>query len=127
HLAPLGRRPRLCPLPPLFALPTHFLLPLLRPYLPLPIHRQPLHALLPPLAPHIRPGAPLHSGDTALPQKPRRPRAARLQRCLVSFLRLVLSHSLFPALARWWGIRKAGKVARFGEQGYAVVYFLVVG
>ncbi|KAJ7870718.1 hypothetical protein B0H13DRAFT_2061554, partial [Mycena leptocephala] len=113
----------------------HFLLPLLRPYLPLPIHRQPLHALLPPLAPHIRPGAPLHSGgapraggyDIALPQRPRRPRAARVQCCHVSFLRLVLSHSLFPALARRWGIRKAGKVARFGEEGYAVVYFLVVG
>ncbi|KAJ7904104.1 hypothetical protein B0H13DRAFT_2025192, partial [Mycena leptocephala] len=108
-------------LPPPFALLTHFLLPLLRPYLPLPIHRQPLHALLPPLAPHIRPGAPLRSGgapraggyDTALPQSPGD--------------RALLAHSLFPALARRWGVRKAGKVARFGEQGYAVVYFLVVG
>ncbi|KAJ7817533.1 hypothetical protein B0H13DRAFT_2134984 [Mycena leptocephala] len=79
--------------------------------------------------------APLRSGsaprvggyDTALPQRPRRPRAAGVQRCHVSFLRLVLGHSLFPALARRWGIRKARKVARFGEQGYAVVYFLVVG
>ncbi|KAJ7923137.1 TLC domain-containing protein [Mycena leptocephala] len=44
---------------------------------------------------------------------------------LFSFLRLVLSHTLFPALARRWGIRKAGKLARFGEQGYAVVYFAV--
>ncbi|KAJ7853439.1 hypothetical protein B0H13DRAFT_2580534 [Mycena leptocephala] len=44
---------------------------------------------------------------------------------LFSFLRLVLSHGLFPALARRWGIRKAGKLARFGEQGYAVVYFAV--
>jgi acyl-CoA-dependent ceramide synthase len=46
---------------------------------------------------------------------------------LFPFLRLVLSHTLFPMLARRWGIRKAGKVARFGEQGYAVVYFAVVG
>ncbi|KAJ7795092.1 hypothetical protein B0H13DRAFT_2393177 [Mycena leptocephala] len=41
---------------------------------------------------------------------------------LFSFLRLVLSHSLFPALACRWGIRKAGKVVRFGEQGYAVAH-----
>jgi hypothetical protein len=46
---------------------------------------------------------------------------------LFSFIRLVLSHSLFPMLAQRWGIGKAGKVARFGEQGYAVVYLLVVG
>jgi acyl-CoA-dependent ceramide synthase len=45
---------------------------------------------------------------------------------LFSFLRLVLSHTLFPMLARRWGIRQAGKMPRFREQGYAVVYFLVV-
>ncbi|KAJ7852128.1 hypothetical protein B0H13DRAFT_2359689 [Mycena leptocephala] len=38
----------------------------------------------------------------------------------------VLSHSFFPALARKWGIRKAKKAVRFGEQEYAVVSFLVV-
>ncbi|KAJ7847767.1 hypothetical protein B0H13DRAFT_2405518 [Mycena leptocephala] len=46
---------------------------------------------------------------------------------LFSFLRVVLSHTLFPMLARRWGIREAGKVARFREQGYAAVYFAVVG
>ncbi|KAJ7923155.1 ankyrin repeat-containing domain protein [Mycena leptocephala] len=45
---------------------------------------------------------------------------------LFSFLRLVLSHMLFPMLVRKRRIRKAGKVARFGEQGYAVVYFAAV-
>ncbi|KAJ7865969.1 hypothetical protein B0H13DRAFT_1898293 [Mycena leptocephala] len=78
-------------LPPLLALPTHFLLPLLLPHLPLPLQAlgnafTPFFLLsLPPL------------------------RSASRQR------------SLFPMLARRWGIRKAGKAARFGEQGYAVV------
>jgi acyl-CoA-dependent ceramide synthase len=40
---------------------------------------------------------------------------------LFSLLQLVLSHTLFPMLAQKWGVRKAGKAGRFGEQGYAVV------
>ncbi|KAJ7814561.1 hypothetical protein B0H13DRAFT_2140153 [Mycena leptocephala] len=112
----------------------HFLLPLLRPSsLSLSIGNPftPFFLLSHPISP--RSASPQwwcalswlirHSSTS----KARRPRAARVQRCLVSFLRLVLSHSLFPALARRWGIRKAGKVARFGEQGYAVMHFLVVG
>ncbi|KAJ7334016.1 TLC domain-containing protein [Mycena albidolilacea] len=46
---------------------------------------------------------------------------------LFSFLRLVLSHYAFPALARRWGVTKQGKIERFGEQGYAVVYFAAMG
>ncbi|KAJ6462133.1 longevity assurance proteins LAG1/LAC1 [Mycena sanguinolenta] len=46
---------------------------------------------------------------------------------LFSFLRLVLSHAAFPALARRWGITKRGKVERFGEQGYQAVYFASFG
>ncbi|KAJ6626537.1 TLC domain-containing protein, partial [Mycena sp. CBHHK59/15] len=46
---------------------------------------------------------------------------------LFSFLRLVLSHYAFPALARSRGITKKTKLLRFGEQGYAVVYFAVFG
>lgn len=44
-----------------------------------------------------------------------------------SLLRLLLTHHAFPALAHYYGIRKPGKVSRFGEQGYAVVYFAVMG
>ncbi|KAJ6557031.1 TLC domain-containing protein [Mycena vulgaris] len=44
-----------------------------------------------------------------------------------SFLRLVLTRYAFPALARRWGITKEGKMVRFGEQGYAVVYWGVFG
>ncbi|KAJ7836057.1 TLC domain-containing protein, partial [Mycena olivaceomarginata] len=46
---------------------------------------------------------------------------------LFSFIRLVLSHCAFPALARRWGVTKQGKIERFGEQGYAVVYFAAMG
>ncbi|KAJ7853428.1 hypothetical protein B0H13DRAFT_2358920 [Mycena leptocephala] len=92
-------------LPPLLALPTHFLL-LLRPYLPLPLQavgtpsRRP-SSRTPPLR---RPGSP-------------RRWYAPSSVVLFSSLRLKLSHRLFPMLARRWGIRKAGKAARFGEQG----------
>jgi acyl-CoA-dependent ceramide synthase len=124
-------------LPPLLAIPTHFLLPLLRQYLPLPLqdvgnpftpffllsHPTPaperLSAAI--LRPELIPTTQLYlkgPGDLAM---------LAYNIVLFSFLRLVLSHTLFPALARRWGIRKAGKLARFGEQGYAVVYFLVVG
>ncbi|KAF8197776.1 TLC domain-containing protein [Mycena galopus ATCC 62051] len=46
---------------------------------------------------------------------------------LFSLLRLLFSHHVFPLLARRWGISKRAKVERFGEQGYQVVYFSVVG
>ncbi|KAJ7923157.1 hypothetical protein B0H13DRAFT_2405392 [Mycena leptocephala] len=76
----------------LLALSMHFLLPLLRPYLPLSLQVGNLFMpffLLSHPAP--RPGAPLPSrgaprarkDDAALPGSPRRPRAARIQRCPV--------------------------------------------
>ncbi|KAJ7128260.1 hypothetical protein C8R46DRAFT_1049545 [Mycena filopes] len=46
---------------------------------------------------------------------------------LFSLLRLLFTNTVFPALARAAGIRRPGKVVRFGEQGYSVVYFAVVG
>ncbi|KAJ7702095.1 hypothetical protein B0H16DRAFT_743098 [Mycena metata] len=46
---------------------------------------------------------------------------------LCSYLRLVFTREVFPKVAKWWRIKREGKVARFGEQGYAVVYFAVVG
>ncbi|KAJ7731347.1 hypothetical protein B0H16DRAFT_202966 [Mycena metata] len=46
---------------------------------------------------------------------------------LCSYLRLVFMQEVFPRVARWWGIKREGKVARFREQGCAVVYFAVVG
>ncbi|KAJ7907170.1 hypothetical protein B0H13DRAFT_2332667 [Mycena leptocephala] len=79
---------------------------------------QPHHPVLPPLPPHPCPGVPLRSCHLML---------LAYSVVLFSLLRLVLSPSLFPALARRWGIRKAGKLTRFGEHGYAVVYFAVVG
>jgi hypothetical protein len=52
-------------------------------------------------------------GDLALP-------VYSVSIVLFSFLRLMLS-LLMPV---WkWGIRKAGKAAWFGEQGYTVMYF----
>ncbi|KAJ7035780.1 TLC domain-containing protein, partial [Mycena alexandri] len=45
---------------------------------------------------------------------------------VTSYLRLVFSLHIFPWIGRRAGIRRAGKVARFGEQGYSMVYFAVV-
>jgi acyl-CoA-dependent ceramide synthase len=121
-------------LPPLLALPTHSLL---RPYFP-PI----LQAVGNPFTPLflLSHPAPAPERLSAAVVRPELAETTQLYLkspgdlallvysvVLFSFLHLVRSHSLFPALARKWGIRKARKVARFGEQGYAVVYFLVVG
>ena len=42
---------------------------------------------------------------------------------LFSFLRQTITTTLCRPLARYFGIRKPGKIDRFGEQGYALVYF----
>ncbi|KAJ7923122.1 ankyrin repeat-containing domain protein [Mycena leptocephala] len=108
-------------LAPLLALPTHFLL-LLLPYLPLSnLSPQPTFTPFflfshPTTAPErfssavVRPELVLttqlylkYLGGLAL---------LAYSVVLFSFFRLVMSHSLFPMLARRWGIRKAGKVAR---------------
>ncbi|KAJ7847779.1 hypothetical protein B0H13DRAFT_1907125 [Mycena leptocephala] len=115
-------------LPPLLALSPHFLLPLLRPYLPPSLQGMgspftPFFLLSYPtpaperlsaaiVRPKLVPVMQLHlkvPGDLAL---------LAYSVVLFSFLRLMLSHTLFPMLARRWGI---WKVARFGEQVYAVV------
>lgn len=44
-----------------------------------------------------------------------------------SFIRQVLAVKVSQRIARWFGLRKIAKVERFGEQGYALVYFLVMG
>ncbi|KAF8197810.1 hypothetical protein K438DRAFT_1967373 [Mycena galopus ATCC 62051] len=64
------------------------------------------------------------SSQTTVSQGPARSRPPRL---LFSLLRLLFSHHLFPLLARCRGISKRPKVEKFGEQGYQVVYFSVVG
>ncbi|KAJ7831355.1 hypothetical protein B0H13DRAFT_1915492 [Mycena leptocephala] len=122
---------------PLLALPMHFLLPLLRPYLPLSLQGvgKPFTAFF--LLSHPTPTPERLSAAVVRPELVPTTQLylkglvdLALLACsvvLFSFLQLLLSHSLFPALARRWGIRKAGKVARFREQGLAVVYFAVVG
>lgn len=44
-----------------------------------------------------------------------------------SFIRQFITIWGFKPLARWYGIRKEGKLDRFGEQGYAVAYFAFTG
>ncbi|KAJ7450987.1 TLC domain-containing protein [Mycena galericulata] len=131
---------RLLLLPPLLALPTHFLLPLLLPLLPPYLQ----DAVANPFTPffllsHLSPpparlsaAAPLPDARTGLhgPLYVKGPGDLLLVAyavVLFSFLRLVLSHYLLPALGRRGGIRKEGKLLRFGEQGYSVIYFAVVG
>ncbi|KAL0566279.1 sphingosine N-acyltransferase lag1, partial [Marasmius crinis-equi] len=46
---------------------------------------------------------------------------------LLSCVRQVVTVKLCRPIARWFGIRKEGKLDRFGEQGYAVVYFAFMG
>ncbi|KAJ7107861.1 TLC domain-containing protein, partial [Mycena epipterygia] len=46
---------------------------------------------------------------------------------LVSLFRLLIGGYALPALARRCGITKEGRLVRFGEQGYAVVYFAIFG
>jgi hypothetical protein len=118
-------------LPLLLAFPTHFLLLLLRLYLPQ--YLQPL-ATANPFTPlfllwHPTPAPERLSAavmrlvpTTQLYLKGLGDLALLVYSVfLFSLLQLVLSHTLFPMLARKWGIRKAGKAGRFGEQGYAVV------
>lgn len=45
----------------------------------------------------------------------------------MSFIRLFWTVWVLHPIARWYGIRSEAKVIRFGEQGYAVVYFTVMG
>ena len=40
-----------------------------------------------------------------------------------SFVRQGMTLYLFHPFARWYGIKKAAKLDRFGEQGYAITYF----
>ncbi|EJD53612.1 longevity assurance proteins LAG1/LAC1 [Auricularia subglabra TFB-10046 SS5] len=44
-----------------------------------------------------------------------------------SFIRLFWTVHVFHPMARHYGIRDQGKIIRYGEQGYAVVYFTVMG
>lgn len=44
-----------------------------------------------------------------------------------SFIRLFWTVYVFHPMARYYGIRNQGKIIRYGEQGYAVVYFTVMG
>lgn len=44
-----------------------------------------------------------------------------------SFVRQSLTLYICRPLARWFGIKKEGKLDRFGEQAYAVIYFGVMG
>ena len=43
-----------------------------------------------------------------------------------SFVRQTITSYLRP-LARWFGVKKQAKVDRFGEQGYAILYFSFTG
>ena len=40
-----------------------------------------------------------------------------------SFVRQAITIYLCRPIARWFGIKKKAKLDRFGEQGYAVIYF----
>ncbi|KAG1752705.1 longevity assurance proteins LAG1 LAC1 [Suillus paluster] len=44
-----------------------------------------------------------------------------------SFLRQFITIILCHPIARYFGIKKQGKLDRFGEQGYALLYFAVMG
>ncbi|KAF9055431.1 longevity assurance proteins LAG1/LAC1 [Hymenopellis radicata] len=44
-----------------------------------------------------------------------------------SMVRQVITINICRPIARYFGIRKAAKLERFGEQGYAMIYFLVMG
>jgi very-long-chain ceramide synthase len=44
-----------------------------------------------------------------------------------SFVRQAITLWLCLPLARWYGIKKEAKLDRFGEQGYAVIYFAFTG
>ncbi|KAI9467019.1 longevity assurance proteins LAG1/LAC1 [Lactarius psammicola] len=44
-----------------------------------------------------------------------------------SFIRQFVLFRICYPIARYFGIRKGGKLARFGEQGYAIIYFSFFG
>ncbi|KAI0832388.1 TLC domain-containing protein [Trametes gibbosa] len=44
-----------------------------------------------------------------------------------SFIRQTITLYFFRPLAKWFGIRRETKLDRFGEQGYAVLYFAFTG
>ena len=44
-----------------------------------------------------------------------------------SFVRQTVIYRIFTPIAQYFGIRKEGKLSRFGEQGYAIVYFSFFG
>ncbi|KAJ6516631.1 longevity assurance proteins LAG1/LAC1 [Mycena vitilis] len=44
-----------------------------------------------------------------------------------SLVRQVITVTLAPRVGRYFGLTRTGKLERFGEQGYAFVYFLVFG
>ncbi|KAJ6449693.1 longevity assurance proteins LAG1/LAC1 [Mycena vitilis] len=127
-------------LPPLLALPTALLLPLVRgcvpaawvergwvvnPFTPFFLLS---HASAPPARASASPLLPAHFATTQHYVKgPLDLLVIAYSVVGFSLLRLVLSNWAFPALAGRYGIRKPGKVLRFGEQGYAVCYFAVVG
>ncbi|KAJ7923152.1 hypothetical protein B0H13DRAFT_2405382 [Mycena leptocephala] len=88
-------------------------------------HRQPLHAVLPPLPSHARP--------ERLSAAVMRPELVPMTQLyikgtgdlallvhgvvLFSFLHLVLSHTLFPMLARSWGYGRRGRCRGLGSSG----------
>lgn len=44
-----------------------------------------------------------------------------------SWFRQVLTLDILRPIAKWYRIRKEAKLARFGEQGHAMVYFAIMG
>lgn len=44
-----------------------------------------------------------------------------------SFVRQIITLRLCRPVARYFGIKREAKLARFGEQGYALVYFAFMG
>lgn len=44
-----------------------------------------------------------------------------------SFVRQTITLHICRPVARWFGIKKEGKLDRFGEQGYAILYFSFTG
>ncbi|KAJ6554212.1 TLC domain-containing protein [Mycena capillaripes] len=121
-------------LPPLLALPTHFILPHLPPSLqtlgnPFTPFFLLSHAAPPPTrisASHTTAEF-LEQGGQVYVKGPADLLLLAWSIIFFSLLRLLLTNHALPALAHYYGIRKPGKVSRFGEQGYAVVYFAVVG
>ncbi|KAJ7456183.1 longevity assurance proteins LAG1/LAC1 [Mycena latifolia] len=122
--------------PPLLAIPTSFILPFLpeamrpasNPFTAFFLLSHPAPFPLSPSSALRATTAPEYTATTQLYNKgPADVLLLGWTVVLFSFLRLVFAHTLFPALARRWGITKEGKLVRFGEQGYAVVYWAVFG